>query len=259
MKMMFASAAALALLVSTPALAQTVDGTWKADVNSAQAPKKPEVYLIKGGSFTCKTCTPAFTVKADGQYHPVTGSPYFDQVAIQLNSNGYTETDSKKGKVVATSTTNLSADAKTATIMFTDSSASTTPVKGTIVARKVEAGPAGSHPASGSWQTLAYSGITDNGLTVTYKTSGDTLTMSTPSGQSYSAKLGGPAAPYKGDPGTETISVKMSGKSLVETGMRGGKAVYVVTSTPSADGKSISVVSENKLKGTSMTYSAKKQ
>lgn len=256
MKMLFAGA--LAILASTPVLAQSVDGTWKADVNSAQAPKKPEVYLIKGGSYSCKTCTPAFTVKADGQYHPVTGSPYFDQVAIQLSGNGYTETDSKKGKVIATTTTSLSADAKTATIMFSDSSSSTTPVKGTVIARKVEAGPAGSHPASGSWQTLAYSGITDNGLTVTYKTSGDTLTMSTPSGQGYTAKLGGPAAPYKGDPGTETISVKLSGKSLVETGLRGGKVIYVVTSTPSADGKSISVVSENKLKGTSMTYSAKK-
>jgi hypothetical protein len=254
MKLLFV----VALLASTPVLAQSIDGTWKADVNSAQAPKKPEVYLIKGGSFSCKTCTPAFTVKADGQYHPVVGSPYFDQVAIQLNGKGYTETDNKKGKVVATSTISLSSDAKTATIMFTDSSASTTPVKGTLVARKVEAGPAGSHPASGSWQTLAYSGISDNGLTTTYKSNGDTLAMSTPGGQGYTAKLGGAAAPYKGDPGTETITAKMSGKSLVETGMRGGKVIYVVTSTPSADGKSLSVVSENKLKGTSMTYTAKK-
>ncbi len=251
---------AATLVFLAPALAQAaaIDGTWKANVDSAQVPTKPDIYVIKDGSYSCKTCTPPFTVKADGQYHTVSGSPYFDSVAIALTGNGLTETDSKKGKIVATTTTSLSSDAKTATISFTDSSASTTPVKGTVVARKVAPGAVGSHPAAGSWQTVAYAGISDNGITFSYKSSGDMLTLTTPGGQGYSAKIGGPAAPYKGDPGTDMIQVKMNGKSLVETAMRGGKVISIATSTPSADGKSLAVTFENKLKGTSMGYTAKK-
>jgi hypothetical protein len=38
-----------------------------------------------------------------------------------------------------------------------------------------------------------------------------------------------------------------------------GKAIAVATTTPSADGKTITVVAENKLKGNSMTFKANKQ
>lgn len=251
-------AVALALLMPVCASAQSIDGTWKADVNSAQAPKKPDVYVIKDGSYTCKTCTPPFTVKTDGAAWPVKGNPYFDGVAIRLTSNGVTEIDMKGPKTVATAHVSVSADGRTATTDFTDSSASTTPVKGLIVARRVGDPVKGAHPLSGSWQTVAYSGISDNGITVTYKTAGDTVTMSTPTGQGYSAKLGGPAAPYKGDPGTDQVTVKMNGKSLVETDLRGGKVVMVSTTTPAADGKSVSVTVENKLKGTSLSFTARK-
>ena len=259
MKSLLAGAAALALFAPACAFAAGLDGTWKANIDTAQAPKKPEVYVVTAKTYECKTCTPPFSVPADGNYHAVKGNPYWDSVAIRLTSNGVTEIDGRKGKQVATATTTISSDGKTATTMFEDSSASTTPVKGAVVARKVAPGPAGSHPASGSWQTVAYSGITDNGLTVTYKTSGDTLTMSTPAGQGYTAKLGGPAAPYKGDPGTDMVQVKMDGKALVETDMRGGKVTGIVTSTPSADGKSISVTVDNKLKGNTLSFTAKKQ
>ena len=259
MKSLFAGATALALLAPACAFAGGIDGTWKASVDSAQAPKKPEVYVITAKDYTCKTCTPAFSVPADGNYHPVKGNPYWDSVAIRLTSNSVTEMDFRKGKQVATSTTTISTDGKTATTTFEDSSASTTPMKGAVVARQVAPGAKGSHPASGSWQTVAYSGFSDNAITITYKTSGDTVTMSMPSGQGYSAKLGGPAAPYKGDPGTDMVQVKMDGKAYVETDMRAGKVIGVYTTTPSADGKSITVTAENKLKGTTMSFVAKKQ
>lgn len=258
MRMIVAGATALVLAMPGLAMAAAIDGTWKASTDSAQAPKKPDVYVITAKDYTCKTCTPAFSVPVDGNYHPVKGNPYFDSVAIRLTSNSVTEMDFRKGKQVATSTTTISSDGKTATTVFEDSSASTTPVKGAVVLRKVAGGKAGEHPASGSWQAVAYSGFSDNGLTVTYKTQGDSLTMTTPTGQSYSAKLGGPAAPYKGDPGTDTVTVKLDGKSLVETDLRAGKPVTVITSTPSADGKSLAVTVENKLKGTSVSFNAKK-
>lgn len=256
MKMLLAGAIALALL--TPAQAQSIDGTWKADVNSAQAPKTPDVYLIGNGSYSCKTCTPPFTVKADGAAYPVKGNPYFDAVSIRLAGDGLTETDMKGGKVVTTTTVSVSSDGKTATTSFTDTSASTTPVKGVVVARRVGTATPGANPASGSWRTVAYSGYSDNAITVTYKITGDMLTMSTPSGQGYTAKLDGTSAPYTGDPGTDTVSVKKSGKSVVETDMRNKKVIGITTTTPSADGKSLAITFENKLKGTTLTFIARK-
>ena len=62
----------------------------------------------------------------------------------------------------------------------------------------------------------------------TYKVSGDELTMTTPTGQSYTAKLNGPEAPCKGDPGTTSVAVKMMGKNtLEETDYRDGKPISV--------------------------------
>jgi hypothetical protein len=258
MKTLLVGAAALVLLTPALAMAQSVDGTWKAVLDSAKTPKKPDVYLIKDGMYECQTCTPAYSVKADGMDHPVKGNPYFDSASVKLNDHGLAEIDKKGGKIVTTSTIIVTADDKTAMVEFTDSSASTTPVTGKVVLARVGAPPAGTNPFSGSWRTASYSSLSDNSITVTYKISGDMLSMSSPAGQSYVAKLGGPAAPYKGDPGTDMVSVKMNGKSLVETDMRGGKVIGVITTVPSADGKSIAVTYQNKLKGTSMNFTAKK-
>ncbi|HYS46908.1 MAG TPA: hypothetical protein VEM35_10730 [Rhizomicrobium sp.] len=258
MKTLLAGAAALALLTPALAMAQTVDGTWKAVLDSAKTPKKPEIYVIKDGVYECQTCTPAYSVKADGMDHPVKGIPYFDSASVKLSDHGLVEIDKKGGKTVTTSTITVSADGKTATIDFTDSSASTTPVTGKVILARVGAASAGMNPFSGSWRTASYSSLSDNGITITYKTSGDMLTMSTPAGQGYAAKLGGPAVPYKGDPGTDMVSVKMSGTSLVETDMRAGKVIGVITTAPSADGQSVAVAYENKLKGTTMRFTAKK-
>ncbi len=49
----------------------------------------------------------------------------------------------------------------------------------------------------------------------TYKVNGDELTMTTPTGQSYTAKLDGTEAPYKGDPGTTSVSAKQMGKNSI--------------------------------------------
>ena len=47
----------------------------------------------------------------------------------------------------------------------------------------------------------------------------------------------------------EARHASADGLALVETDMRGGKVTAIVTSTPSADGKSIAVSVDNKLKG----------
>lgn len=84
--------------------------------------------------------------------------------------------------------------------------------------------------------------------------------MTSPTGQSYIAKLNGTEAPYKGDPGTTSVSVKMTGKdTLEETDKRGDKVISVSKTTLEPDGKTAKVVVEDKLRGTSMQFVAEKQ
>ena len=58
----------------------------------------------------------------------------------------------------------------------------------------------------------------------TFKSEGsDSLSYSTPTGQSYTAKLDGKDVPYVGDPGTTTVRSSVRGNSIVETDKRDGK------------------------------------
>src|SRR5208337_5113462 len=113
------------------------------------------------------------------------------------------------------------------------------PVTGKGEATRVAKGPAGANAISGSWRTTKIENISDNGITWTYKVSGNELTMTTPTGQSYTAKLDGTEAPMKGDPGITSVSVKMHGKdTLEETDKRDGKVISFSKMTVASDGKS---------------------
>ncbi len=253
----------LVLLCPVCAMAQSAfDGTWKVDMNKVQMPKKPDVIVLQNGRYECKTCVPAIDIKADGQDQMVTGHPYFDTMAIQVvDDHTVKETDKKGGKVVATSTTTVGADGKTAHFEFTDSSnTNAAPVTGAGDIKQVAKGPAGSHALSGSWVTASIANLSDNAILFTYKAANGMLTMTTPTGQSYEAKMDGSETPFKGDPGITTVSVKQMGKdTIVETDKRDGKVIAVVKSTVAADGKSMTVVYDNKLQDRSMSYVAVKQ
>ena len=131
-----------------------------------------------------------------------------DTVAIKvISDHEIEETDKKNGKTVVTSKTMVSPDGKTLTFEFSDSSdTNAAPVTGKGQAARVAKGPAGSNAISGSWRTTKFDTLSDNAITWTYKVSGDELTMTNPTGQSYTAKLDGTDAPYKGDPGTTSVS-----------------------------------------------------
>jgi len=247
-----------------PALAQSAfTGTWKTDVSTFQAPKAPDIFSLKDNSYTCATCAPAYTVPADGAPHAVTGHPYYDAVAIKVvDDHTIKESDSKAGKPVIESTTTISADNKILNFEFTDSSnTNAAPVSGKGTATRVgKAGPKGAHAVTGSWRVSTFNNMSDNGLTQTFKVAGGTLSMSTPTGQSYEAKLDGTDSPYKGDPGTTSVSVKAKGKTMiVETDKRDGKVIGIATMTVSKDGKTLSVSYADKLRGRTSTYKATKQ
>lgn len=255
----------LLVLLLTPVLAtaqSAFDGTWKADMSKAQFPKKPDVLELKDGEYHCKTCVPPIDVKADGQDHQVTGHPYYDTVAIKIvDDHTIEETDKKDGKAVIISKTTVSPDGKTARFEFNDSSATNAdPVTGKGESTLVAKGPAGSHPISGSWRATKMESISDNGITVTFKLDGDTLTMTTPTGQSYTAKLDGTEAPYKGDPGTTSVAVKRIDKNTIEeTDKRDGKVISVAHMTVAPDGKTMTITVKDMLHRTTAQFVFQKQ
>jgi len=84
--------------------------------------------------------------------------------------------------------------------------------------------------------------------------------MSNPTGQSYTAKLDGSDAPYKGDPGTTSVSVKkLSDNAVEETDKRDGKVIGIYKIIVAPDGKTLTVDVDHKLHGTTSKFTAEKQ
>ena len=245
---------------SAPASGDAISGTWKADLNSVKWDSRPDKYLLAGGQYSCETCTPPYSVAADGAFHPVTGQPYFDSESIKIVDPKTLLSARKKGdRDVGGATMTVSADGNTLAIDYKDSSTpNAPPTTGHYEATRVAPAPAGAHAISGSWKPAKIANLNQEALTTTYKLDGDTLHMTSPSGVSYDAKLGGPDVAIKGDPAGTTAAVAKSGDSgYQETDKRGGKVVGVVTFSVGADGK-LNVEYDNKQDGSKITYAATK-
>lgn len=255
-----------ALLMPVLARGQSdFDGAWRIDLSKSVMPTKADVFLLQNGIYQCKTCVPIINVKADGEDQGVTGSPYYDAVSVKVvDDRSIEETKRKNGKVVAVSKMVVAPDGSSATFEFTDNTYTNgDPIagKGSMVRVGKGKRPAGAHAISGSWRVSKLESLSDNALTFTLKVEGDTLTMTNPTGQSYSAKLDGTDAPYKGDLGISHVSVKRLGdKTFEETDKRDGKAIRVrrMMIDP-ADLKIMSTIITDNLTGSSNVLVAVKQ
>jgi len=243
-------------------LPSVFNGTWKVNLNTAKFPEKPDEYLLKDGIYQCKTCAPPIEVEADGQDHKVTGYPYFDTYSVKVVDDRTIETtDKKDGKTVATSKVWVSPDGNTLMFEFSDSSGTNAdPATWKGQSMRVAKGPAGSHAISGLWRASKIDSVSDSGLAFTLKVIGDALEMTSQTGQNYRARLDGTDAPYLGDPGTTSVSVKKKGPNTIEeTDKRSGTVIGVTVMTVSADGKTMKIANEDKLHGTNSQIEANKQ
>lgn len=250
------------LLVPVLGWAQSpFDGTWKVDLGKSKLPKKPDVYLLQNGMYECKSCNPPVNIKADGQFQKVSGDPYRDTLMVKVVDDKHVELASQKeGKDVGKTTRTVSDDGNTMTVAWTYYGNPTGgPVSGTDTMKRVAKAPAGANATSGSWRDEKSDVATADALIFTFKSGGDSLSYSNPTGQSYTAKLDTTDAPYVGDPGTTSVSLKRIGDSIEETDKRDGKAVSIAKMTVSPDGKSMTIEVDDKLNGTKATYVAVKQ
>jgi hypothetical protein len=236
-----------ALLAPFAALADSpFDGTWIAKEESAIRDQKPYTFSLANGVFDSQAVVPALKVKADGTDQPVKGHAYFDTYAAKADGpDSLTTTAKKAGKTVGTSTFTVSADGKTLTQKWTDESGSESASGETTYAR-VGSVPKGAHAASGSWR-ITKSQTSANARTLTYKSTADGMSFSSPTGQSYTAKFDGKEVPVAGDTGGGTVSLKrVSANSFIETDHVKGKVVEVDHWTVAPDGKTMKVEWERK-------------
>ncbi len=257
------AAVPMALAIALPAAAQGVfDGTWKVDTKSAQFGGKPNVRELKGGVYRCISCSVPWSVPADGSYHPIAGNPYVDAASVKVDGPRQVTIGYRKdGKVVGMMTATVSADGNTVTTKGTDSGASNgVPVDYETRQMRVGRAPAGAHAYSGSWRNQPGATLSESGLTMTMRQNGDMLTMSFPTGESVTARFGGPAAPVTGDaPGTTARFVRTGRSSFTTTSMRDGKTVLVETVTVAPDGRTLTYTNDNPQNGSTARYTATKQ
>ena len=168
------------------------DGTWKTNMTASKLSQKPYEFSVNNGKYDCDSCSPKIkNLKADGQDQPVTGQNY-DMLAVQIvDARSIHVTGKKGGKTEFDQTRTASEDGRTLTVSNTnypaDGSAS---YKSESKWTRVSKGPAGSNGASGSWRIQGVS-EENAGLITTWKGDGSTLSMSTPTGVSWEAKLDG--------------------------------------------------------------------
>lgn len=233
-------AAVATVATAMPALAQSpFDGTWKADVASAELSTKPESWAIRNGVYSCTTCTPAVRIPADGKVHAVPGHDYFDAMSVTVvDPTRVRYVYQRGGKTVTDSSDTINPGNATLTSEWTSTNnANGDPVSGHGIMKRVGAMPAGAHATSGNWIRTKDVQLSDKVLTLTLKMTGDSLTMTQPTGETYTARIGGPQVPLTGDPAGTTVSVRRVGKAIVETDYRRGKPVNRFTMEPMPDGR----------------------
>lgn len=249
------------LLAPVAALAASAfDGTWKMRLDSLEVMGKPDVFSLSAGEYTCSSCSPPLNVKADGKEHKVSGHAYYDTALVRVISPTEVEmVSSKDGKEYARQHMSVSADGATLTARFTSHNG-TQAMTGTIIEKRVAAGPPGSHAISGSWQaTPGLQSGNDALRIIEFAMTPEGFRMQQ-NGQSYDAKFDGKEYPVVGDRGGTSVTVrKIDANTVEEIDHRQGKVVDEVHLAAAADGKVVHVEDKDLAHGQTVTYTLERQ
>lgn len=237
------------------------DGTWVTKLETLRLPKKPDTYLLRDGTYSCSSCVPRLQVKADGQDHPVAGSPYFSTVSVKaVDERSLRIVEKQAGRTVYEETDSVSPDGNALTQKITDSAAPNgQPVSAVETYARVAPAPAGAAAISGSWKAAHLHSDSTSGLSVSYHSIPGGLQASTPKGEGYSAKFDGKDYPIQGDPAHETVSLKrINARTIEETDKQDGAVHYRLRLAVSRDGRTMQVTEHDRERGTRMRYTLEK-
>jgi hypothetical protein len=252
----------LLLLSLVPAIAfasTPFDGTWKAKLDSMQFSGKPIEQVIMNGNYTCKSCVPPFTVKADGKDQPTPVHNTRDHLAVKIVSATTVESTQKVGgKIMSTNTDTVSADGNRLTSTFTDLSGEK-PIKGTATSKRVGPAPPGAHAVSGAWMQDSVPEISEVARIVVLASSANGI-KSTWNGTIMDAKFDGKQYAVQNDPQKTLVTLKkISDRQFEERDTSEGKLQVVTMWTVSADGKTLTQMSEDLPHGTKSSTVLEKQ
>jgi len=235
------------------------DGTWKFNMSSAQFADKPDTFALHNGEYTCSTCTPKITVKADGADHKVAGEKDYDTLIVkQVDDKTVHFIRKKAGKVVGESTDTVSLDGNTLSLEFKDYPPEGEPMSGKLVFTRTASAPKGAHAVSGSWRTAKVEKVSEQGLTMTLKCTLDGLSLDLPFyHESYEAKFDGKEYPVKGEAGGSVSLRKVNDSTILETRKRDGKTLAVNEMT--VQGSIMKVVSKDLSGNVMMSFNADRQ
>ena len=233
------------------------DGTWKTNLETLKTTGKPLVLLLAGGEYTCSSCNPSYTVKADGAAHKVTGQAYFDAAMVKVTGPNSAEIVLMRGsKEVVRFSDTISSDGTTLTSKVTNHLGAQIETD-ELTAKRVGAAPPDSHPLSGSWVEQQH--VAGDVRPVQYRMTAAGFRMRG-NGQSYDAKFDGKEYPIVGDPGKTTVSLKKIDNATVEEiDHRQGKVVDKIRLALAKDGNTIAVIDKDITHGQTITYTIEKQ
>jgi len=249
----------LVLLVLVPLVGMAkspFDGTWKTRKDSIQMTGKPDVFSLGNGMYECRSCAPAYQIKADGTDQPVPGHSYVDHEAVSVQGPmSVAFTDKKAGKVMSTQTMTVSADGGHLTTKWT-SYVGEKPISGSQTEKRVAPAAAGAHAISGSWMLDSVAEVSDAALTTVLQSTDNGMRMVW-NGQTTDARFDGKEYPTMGDAGKTMVSLKkISDYQMEETDRRLGKVTDVTLWTAAKDGKTLSAVDTDPQHGTKTSWVA---
>ena len=228
----------------------------KTNIESLKTAGKPLLLLVAGGEYTCSSCNPPYSVKADGAEHMVTGQAYFDIVKVKVTGPNSADIVLKQGsKELVRFSDTVSADGTMLTSKVTNFVGVQT-VTDELMAKRVAAAPADSHPLSGSWVEQQHVG--GDLRPVQYRMTAEGFQMRW-NGQSYDAKFDGREYSVAGDPGKTVSLKKIDDATVEETDHRQGKVVDEIRLSLAEDGNTITVIDKDIAHGQTVTYTLEKQ
>jgi hypothetical protein len=249
----------LVLLVAANAGAATpFDGVWKTRLESIRVSGKPHDFVLSAGMFSCRSCAPPYTIRADGFDQAISGHAGLDYEAVKITGPASVERTYKKGDQVTNwEALSVSTDGAKLTVHFKSFSSGQS-ATGVRTETRVAPGPSGSHVISGQWQPDG-ADAAGAGRTVTLTSTAGGLRMAW-GGRVVSAEFDGRPSVIMGDPAETTVAFKrVDARTVEETDRRGGEVTDVVLWVLAADGQTIGVTDTDLQHGRTTSSTLEKQ
>lgn len=232
-------AVAVCLFAAVPAQADSpFDGTWTIDQAKTKIDPKPIVLSLRSGTWRCSTCEPAYSLNADGAFHPVQRD-YIDAQRIVVVSPRVVRSETRReGKLLGGSTWTVSRDGRTmASQWWNVDNAEGKRMTGTAHYVRLGKAPRGLHAVNGSWRQDAVQNADAAAVAMTFAVDGDRVTVRQPTGEHATMMLGGPKVKIEGDPVDTYLSARRIDAGALEfTGYLGDKVTGTEVIRVNADG-----------------------